>query len=47
MLRQLIQDLIYKVAPSVVNNAINEAARADVIARRVERLKARAKTRRQ
>lgn len=43
MIRQFIQDLIYKVAPSVVNNAINEAARADLLARRVESLKARIK----
>ena len=42
MLRKLVQELIYKVAPSVVNNAINEAARADLLEKRLARLKARA-----
>lgn len=39
----MLRDLIHKVAPSVVNNAVNEAARAELLEKRIAKMERRAR----
>jgi hypothetical protein len=43
MILDMLRDLIHKVAPSVVNNAINEAARAELLQKRVDKMARRSR----